>query len=497
MNNFQPPIPMYDIYYCGVTLDQAQSLNYERAKAMIQVEKIRAIKEVNQAFNGLSCLTEATGNMVSLDTSGKIDIYNLVSSIFSELKVVKDRAPKTGKHIYNYYKYDNDLKHHVLVTKNDLEADVNEILLERLQDKLESIPEVRINAAVKQTMHKTPLVSNSALEILGDTQVMFTNGCYDFTTNVFIPYPKCSNIFTRFVLPYNFEENTAEPVVFNKMLADMMDNNPTKVQLAYEIIGGILSNKNTMKKILLFQGKSHGGKTRLSDIIALLLDMDDIVDCNTFTDITKDALKNECQDYKLAFIRDASQHKLGGKQVSFLKSFADGSRTNKTAFKVLANTNYAVYSENDGSISEALKNRLLVLPFTKAMDNTDSEVICFEDEFFAKERIAIVKKALSAFGEVIKRKAFCANYPLNEVLDDTAEGISGHNDIKDIIKATFLLSDPKECTLSTDEIMSIMKEKAPNEVSNKQALLKHFKKAFPELKSERKGDVNFYNLKLK
>lgn len=116
-------------------------------------------------------------------------------------------------------------------------------------------------------------------------------------------------------------------------------------QLIYEIIGAVLSNVTLLKKIFVFQGVSNGGKTRLMNIIANLLDETDVKFVGNISDVTSENFQKQLGNTHLICINDAANKQMGAVQVSCLKSFADGNiqRTGNVTKLILA-TNHKVFS---------------------------------------------------------------------------------------------------------------------------------------------------------
>ena len=97
--------------------------------------------------------------------------------------------------------------------------------------------------------------------------MMFLNGCFDLKTGKVYPADteNHNQYFNTYSIEIKFKHNAILPKVFNEMLCDMLGGNDEAVRLAYEQMGAMLTPIPILKKIIVFQGKSHDGKTRLSN----------------------------------------------------------------------------------------------------------------------------------------------------------------------------------------------------------------------------------------
>ena len=229
------------------------------------------------------------------------------------------------------------------------------------------------------------------------------------------------------------------------------------------------------------------------------IDFDDHADFNTISDITNDSLQKDAQNLKLVYLKDISNRKLGSNQISYLKSYADGGNGDSaTSFKILAAANGAITSESDGSISPALRNRLLVVPFAKPMDNSAPQVAAFEDMYLTEELPHIVRKALQAFGEVLRRGGkFIHEYELNAVLDTHPSASPNDADVTESLR-TFILENftfsDTPCT-TAEEIYTIVNNFDPTLAGSPSALSKKLGSLFKEqFKRSRQSDITYFNL---
>lgn len=288
----------------------------------------------------------------------------------------------------------------------------------------------------------TPLLGSKEcdLKILPEEQQIFQNGIYDIKENVFWNFNGNERIFGRFPLNVNFFECDMDKfpdtygfpyTKFDEMLDDIFDGDEKKINLAFQIIGAIISNVS-LKHIFVFQGGSGTGKTALTDVICALLGEDKCNLLSNFAKLNKENTERKQEDlnaYKLIVVRDAADKSVTSTQLSLLKNFADGTKINE--FKLIINTNNRLYTSKDEDgvmlISDALLNRLVVLPFEKKMSRSyarvDTEEYIKGD--LSKEKAVIITKSLIAFSHYYEKLAngrpkyqFYHDFPVNAVIDD-------------------------------------------------------------------------------
>ena len=314
---------------------------------------------------------------------------------------------------------------------------------------------------------------------------------------------------------YGFDPKAPNPDAFDAVLYDMFDGNESLMALAYEMIGAMISPVSTLKRIYVFQGVSHGGKTRLSNILLRLIDENDVYSFNTVSDITNEEFVKKSHSCRLVYIKDCSRHKLKDKQISYLKSFADGGRlSNSAVFKILICTNYKIVTGDNDFLEPALKNRFQTLQFPKPMDNVDEKVMFFEEHFFEKEKAGIVKKALEAFHNVmVNGGRFSYDFPINECVEATnaEEQLSeaekarvetelqqerkiAENKIEQVVNQLFVFTEDK-CELSAKEVFQTLNHCLPDEIKDIASMGRKMSQSFKgKLKTNRTAAGIFYNL---
>ena len=256
-----------------------------------------------------------------------------------------------------------------------------------------------------------PALQMSNVIRVSDTQLVFFDGIYDLNSGEF-KFFNGTKIFNEVSFLMNWSQTGEETPVFDALLADIFDGDESKINLIYEFIGAMLSTVVTLKKIFIFQGVSQAGKSRLARIVCALFDEGEVVFLDKLSEINQDYVQKNLSNCRLIYIDEASDKKILPAQASTLKTIASGCRR----AKILIGTNHALYTGNDGFVEPALLNRFAVLPFEKAMTNTDPNVSAFEDVFFEKEKNSIIKKSLLRFQRMFSRGLFCRNFAINEVI---------------------------------------------------------------------------------
>ena len=116
-----------------------------------------------------------------------------------------------------------------------------------------------------------PLLGSEDCDLitLKKEQQIFNNGMYNVRENSFYQFNGHERIFGQFPMNVDFiphDTNVFPATIFDEILDDVFDSDNDKITLLYQILGAIMSNVS-LKHIFIFQGKSGGGKTTLTDII--------------------------------------------------------------------------------------------------------------------------------------------------------------------------------------------------------------------------------------
>ena len=475
--------------------------NLENERHEFALKQIKATEFYSQ--NSSVC-SNYGGDEVALIAPKKIDWRGLITSFISEKSLVKEIVNS----VKVFWIRDTDSERHITVSEQDLKGEF-EIFLENNCGFEVEYSTVQFNKAFRQLTRQTPVIEKANLIKLSENELMFANGYLNLVSNKFYPLDG-RKYFNKFSILTDYNSTAPNPDVFDAVLDDMFKGNKDSIQLAYQLIGALISPVSTLKRIYVFQGVSNGGKTRLANIIYQLLEGEGVYSFNTVSDITNDELVKQSYSFRLAYIKDCSRHKLKDKQVSYLKSYADGSRLkNSAVFKILVCTNYKIVTGDNNFLEPALKNRFVTLPFATVMDNSSEEVSNFEEFYFEKEKDGIIKKALQAFSEVLNSGGkFAVDYPINAVVEASSTEDDDDGDvemaqlsvpnskIKQVVENIFDFTE--DCNLSAKEVFARLNESLPNEVKDPASMGRKLANIFrDDLQSKRSNECTFYNLTYK
>lgn len=506
----------------GVNKEQAQNLNFLFIKNQLELMQRQADlnMQIQHQYN-LQLLKNANRLPPEENvpiTSPKIAIDHHIADFIKNFRLVKIRssASRSG---WKYLAYDDNLNRHVPMVETNLSALFQDWLYERIGNAVDEISGKDFERCIRMLQRSIKELKDSELRILSTTQLSFQNGVYDFQTGEF-DFCSSQEIFSTFSILQNYIADPPEPVAFNTLLDDMTGKDEELKQLIYEIIGAVLSNVTLLKKIFVFQGVSNGGKTRLMNIIAKLLEEEDVKFVGNISDVTSENFQKQLGNTHLICINDAANKQMGAVQVSCLKSFADGNiqRTGNVTKLILA-TNHKVFSQSNGTLEPALLNRFQIVPFRNAMSNIDEKVAMFEDNYFETEKEGIIRKALEAFHNVIRNdRKFCCSPQINEYVvksintyTDTEREIvneikkdckpftnTSKKKLQEILKDLFVLTDECNQNMSLENILNKIKKIDSTLVTNSNQMGKDLKTFFGEnLKVERVNATMYYNLSYK
>lgn len=482
----------------GVSFKQAQDLNYKkrkddqdrRHKRLSNEEEERhfaAMLEIKRNAHSISIQQSSIGSQIPQVETGsiteKLAPVDYAKKFVAEKHIVREKKRRDTDDVV-LYMWDEEEHLYSKISQKKLMATLKSFWPENLVDSNAAIE--RLANTIRYKL--APVLDNSELQIADGNQTFFPNGYFDIKSGNFCPCDT-SAWFHNFCIPYDYDENASNPDNFDQILSQLFDDDETKIKLAYQIIGALISEVRSLKEIYVFQGVTNSGKTTLASIILKLLDKHERKKLNSVTEITDDALKKLSKSVRGVCIKDSGQEALKVNSVSYLKSYASGDfEEDEIYFTMLLQTNNPIYSDKSGNIEKALHDRFLVLPFAKDMktalgDTQVDPIQDFLDNHFEHEKCGIVKKALRALHEVMaNRKRFVHRFPLNECIGGTinvsrperentskelSTGIAKKNELHKLIETCFDVVDfanfqanPKECVKAQD-LLEIVKKKLP------------------------------------
>ena len=459
----------------------------------------------------------SSSSINSKNSNKFISPKSIIEKFIKEKALVKIRTLGKCKRLTMIFSEDEN--RHIAITSQDLESEFYNFIEEKFPDK-DTPPQNFIKRALNLLNSRIPKIEKSKLTILEPHQVMFINGYVDILSWKFkeLSNKERRKYFTLFSFDISLEKcNYSYPDVFDKLLKDALNNNTEAIKLAYEQIGAIFTPISTLKKIFVFQGVTDGGKTRISNIIAKCMPPEDTLVLSNIAEISNDNLIS--RPIRLILIQELGKNKISSKQIVKLKAFADGSHLpGALSAKILANTNYAITTDENGNIEQALKNRLSITPFPKSMDNIDDDVSSFEDCYFEKEKLGIILKALLIFSEAFHNKKFSHKFKPNlyvhneesqkrTSLDEEFSNNNtlsneitktNQNQLEQIMNELFEFTNEINPDMTIKSIVKIVNHCIPNEFKDESSAGRRIHKIFGDkIKSDRINGKTCYNLKLK
>ena len=537
----EPSLYSFSTNFMDVTLSltDMQVLKKENIKADIEIrkkgaglllelekqrlsndEKMRYQKELDtykdQRNSGMTSNVIST-NGLDNNTANSITVKAVVKGFIADRAAV--RVHLHGKGNQEIQILSKEENRHLSISLQDLPTELGSYLEEILPDgATPNTTFIQRCCALLRT--SIPKLTKSNLIILEPHQVMFMNGYLDILTWKFtqLSEEQRKAYYTKFSFDINYSHRLEEPVAFNALLADALNGDENAISLYWEQHGAILTPVSTLKKVFAFQGAHDGGKTRISNIIALTMPYEDTLVISNLAPISNDNLI--ASPVRLIQIQELGKNKIAAKQIVKLKAYADGSRyPGASSFKILLNTNYPITTDEDGNIEPALRNRLSILPFPKPMDNIDPSVSSFEELYFEKERPLIIFKALRAFANVLRNNnRFSYEFPPNVYVFDKdvqeqpthqADTIdisslppatpSRQTQFKQLMNQLFTLCDDVNPDMTVKNIMGIVNHCMPGEFKDEASAGKRIRDFFgsDNLKSKRNAEgATCYNLAL-
>lgn len=500
----------------GVSHEQAQRLNYECEMARIEIAKALAknrmrIEEYREKrliecaismkrkdIQSVTCDGTLANNTTDVIFKGNNSNDALIQGFIQEHLIVKLRQKNTARNKFFFMKYDSDAFRHVVYEEADMRLDFQEYCYEL---GIEDLTGNAMTMLFHKLKHAIPLPEDSGLTVLEDHQLMFSNGYFDIAEDRFYP-TNPRGYYNKFSMNYEYIETAGEPRVFDLMLNTIFNDDSDLVHLAYQYIGALLSPKQLLKKVYVFQGKSNGGKSRLANIITDLIGGLDCLDAPDLADITQSQMRNKLDAARLIHIKDAADKAITKKQMSYIKALSDGTDTD-SLYKILLCTNHKLFSGDDGRLEAALINRIVVLPFATPMSTDNDEINDFELQYLPAEKYGIVRKALHAFSEVLNNGGrFSISPPVNECIEDDLEDAEDTSVCQADDKAASVLGEIFELAGETDkmmtmtEILEVVKKKYPAFSMTGAVLGKALKNCFGnEMIVKRNGSGKLYALK--
>lgn len=524
-----PFVPVDHLRTAGLDPRDAQRLNAEMLRATIHIQRLHEMNQERFSFmiakneynqqNSANLIRTVDGELIPLPNRIRPNFYELEQSFISDFALVKVRSKYSSKWSFMIRLKDNN--RHVPINESSLREEYIFFLDEHLpEDDISS--QAVLEKSYQHVKRRIPKLQDSNLEILSETDIMFTDGIFNVEKGVFTPVSAAKrnqyfNIFS-IDLPFNNEQNVP-PDVFDSFLKLILNNNQDSVKLVYQMIGAILTPTSTLKKCFLLQGVHDSGKTTLVNFIKELMPIDDIIDLPNISGLTSDDLIKTANPIRLINVSELGTNKLSSKQIVNIKAFADGSRNTpgSSSFKLIMTTNHKITTGEGDVVEPAIKNRLLVIPFPVSIDfnKADPRIQALTDVYFQKELRGIILKALIAYSEVLNNNGqFCANYEVNAVVDPPMENTDGlnpkerevlyngigqpmipYNALNEIFQTAFIITEEVNPAMTTKVVMNTVNQVRAGLLQNEASTGRKLQEFFGEaLKTSRINGNTCYNL---
>ena len=523
--NYQQSAPYYigNLANAGISLKQAQDLNHRQYRSWIDINAYYTKKAIDFDFEvrrqmmiarsytqfapQMNPCGTATRSLPTLDRNTVIEFIKIHEAV---------RLDRTYGNASTFiWIRDKSAMRHIIISEEEFRMEFEDYIFDSFP-AYEEITQTVIQRLTRMLLHWIPKLSVSELEFIGENEVVFLNGIFDLISGKF--HERTMNgIFNRFSLLYNFNPCAPNPDNFDMILSDISSGNPDIVTRAYEIIGALISPLARLKLIFVFQGASHGGKTKLAELICLLLNELGVRIVNDISEITSEIKLEEGLQTQLLYMQDAPDKKITAKQASFLKTFAGGNTLNQSAkFKLLICTNGALHTGNGDYLPQSLLNRITVLPFPNAMTLDFDE---YRENFFEQERIGIVKKSLDAFHRVlISGGKFTGDFSINKYIEKPVESVELNEDelsrvnsalsemrakletpkVSQVLDKLFVLTKTLNENMNAQDIFDVVNKVLPNHIKNPATLGRCLSEHYGiQLISKRIGQKTYYNLELR
>lgn len=253
--------------------------------------------------------------------------------------------------------------------------------------------------------------------------IALDDGVFDLERWEFLPYNPDFLVTTRLRASWTKGLHSDCPE-FRRFLDSATLGDQTLQERIWEAIGYLLTPDQCGKAFVLFQGRSHSGKSVLGEYIRHLF-VGDVVSALEINDLSGNFVLSDLVGKKLCVDLDLPADPFGKKAVSKLKKLtgndlisSDVKFQDRVRFvcgaKFLFATNHAILLPN---ADQAFNNRLVVIPFGNAVKKEDQD-FCLSKKLEA-ERDAIVVQALVAYRTLRKNHySFPGNYPPNTITED-------------------------------------------------------------------------------
>lgn len=534
-------VPVEERRNVGLLLKDAYELNkYEeksRIDAKIRIVEYAGKKAVDQSFKEDGRTSEAQNRIEvssnALENNQENEIRTITNDEFKNIAqefihcyaLVTIRVQGQVNRVYTMRS--SKYNRHIYVDKNYIREEYIEFVENNLPANVELPKPAMLDKEFQRMFHYVDKLENSDLKVLKNHQIMFLNGYWDIKTGDVYPVEtKERNLyFNTYSIEINLPSTLFLPKAFSLLLSEMLGTKTCAVNIAYEMIGAMLTPL-PLKTIFVFQGKSKGGKSRLARIIQGLFMPDAVYPIDSLSQIADERIMKPSEmPINLIYLDELGRNKPTSEQIKQLKIFSSGSDRLGVNPKILISTNYGIYT-SEGIIEPALQNRLAVLSFPKIMSNFDNSVANFEKIYLESERDTIIYWSLYNFHLALQKNhdrdyPFSDRFPINSCIEDDSVAnseltpnnlqsmdqaignpsqLSTKPKFEQVVEKMFVLVEEVNPSMSAEIVMNKINEVIKGEVKNTASLgrrlREYFNKNGKEFKSDRikNSGITCYNL---
>lgn len=283
---------------------------------------------------------------------------------------------------------------------------------------IDLIPTLR-NNNVREVMERLVLIAENK-EHAPPRYINVKNGIYDMVKNKLLAHNPSIIITNKINAIY---DPAATCKHIDNLLETISVNDKEVIQLIKEMIGYTFYRRNSFEKAFLLKGDGGNGKSTLLKAINSLLDKDNVSSLSLSelgerfnTGLLNGKLANVGDDIDYSSIKDSSIFKKLATGDTVKGEFKGETPFYFNSFATLIFSTNKVPRVYDNS--QALKDRLSIVPLNARIRNTDKQDPFFEDKITTEEaRSYLLNIGIKALNDLLKRGSFIIPKVVQKELD--------------------------------------------------------------------------------
>lgn len=298
-------VPIEERRNVGLLLKDVYELNKYEEKSQIDAKRriaeysgkkavdqsFKEDERTNEAQNRIEVSSNALENNQENEsrTITNDEFKNIAQEFIHSYALVTVRVQGQINRVYTMRS--SKYNRHIYVDKNYIREKYIEFVENNLPENVEFPKLMTLEREFQRMFHYINKLEDSDLKVLKDYQVMFLNGYWDIKTGEVYPVEieERNLYFNTYSIEINLPSTFFPPKAFSLLLCDMLDTKTCAVDIAYEMIGAMLTPL-PLKIIFVFQGKSKGGKSRLARIIQGLFMPDAVYPIDSLSQIADERI---------------------------------------------------------------------------------------------------------------------------------------------------------------------------------------------------------------